>query len=109
MQDCETEEESQYLLELAIFMLSSTRDVIKFRHYGTNRLLRSLIKVLDLPNHIENIKKDKFLEEIRTELEMNTSLVKNDKAFADFLDGIIVKMLREYKLRLTSERKTEKG
>lgn len=93
--------EDQYLLDLALFMASSTRDVINFKHYGTNRLLRSLIRVLDLPNHVDHIKKDEFLEEIRMELEKNRSLTRDKEAFTAFLDQLIVKMLKEYKGRLT--------
>jgi hypothetical protein len=63
METYNTESEDQYLLELVIFMASSTRDVINFKHYGTLRLLRSLVKVLDLPNHVKHVKKDKFLDE----------------------------------------------
>jgi len=98
-------EEDQYLLELAIFMASSTRDVINFKHYGTIRLLRSLVKVLDLPNHVKHVKKDKFLDEIRMELEMNRSLTKDKEVFANFLDDLIVKMLKEYRSRLTQKQR----
>ena len=102
MESFESEkEENEYLLDLAIFMASSTRDVINFKHYGTNRLLHSLIRVLDLPNNVKQIKKDEFLEEIRMELEKNMLLTRDEEAFATFLDQLIVKMLKEYRRRLT--------
>ena len=104
-----TEEEgSQYLLELAIFIASSTRDAIHWKHYGTLRLLDSLIKVLDLPNHIQCIEKDRFLEEVKIELEKNKSLRTEEEAFADFLDEVIQKMLKEYRNRLTLTKKPKK-
>ena len=93
-------EEDHYLLELAIFMASSTRDVINFKHYGTYRLLQSLIRVLDLPSHIEHIKKDEFLEKIRVELDEFREKRKDKEAFTRFLDQLIVKMLKEYRQRL---------
>lgn len=93
----------EYLLELAIFMMSSARDVIKSQHYGTNRLLSSLTKVLYLPNQVEGMEKDGFLEEIRGELEKARPLMKDSKALSKFLDEMIVKMLKEYRHRLTSD------
>jgi len=97
-------EEDHYLLELAIFMTSSTRDVVNFKHYGTSRLLESLTRVLDLPNHTKHIKKDEFLEKIRVELdELRDEFLekrKDKEAFITFLDRLIVKMLEEYRRRL---------
>ena len=108
MESCKSEkEEGHYLLELAIFMAASTRDVINFKHYGTLRLLRSLIKVLDLPNHVNHIEKDKFLKGIKMELEKNSSLTRDEEAFTTFLDQLIVKMLKEYRRRLTLKAKRQ--
>lgn len=98
--------ENAYLLELSIFMASSARDVTKFTHYGPVRLLRSLYKVLDLPNHIEIVDKDEFLEEIKQELahalEDDRSLTRDEEALKIFLDQLITRMLKEYRCRLTT-------
>jgi hypothetical protein len=100
------EKGSSYLLELSIFMASSARDVTKFKHYGTVRLLRSLYKLLDLPNHIEIVDKDEFFEEIKKELaralEDDRSLTRNEEALTIFLDQLIIRMLKEYRRRLTT-------
>ena len=102
-QDAHTEKEkSEYLLDLAIFMASSTRDVIHFEHYGAWRLLSALIRVLDISNYVEHLKKDRFLDEVRKELLENRPLIKDKEAFAVFLDQLIVKMLEEYKHRLNA-------
>jgi hypothetical protein len=93
-------EEDDYLLELAIFMASSTRDVVNFKHYGPYRLMQSLIRVLDLPSHIEHIKKDEFLEKIRRELDEFLEKRKDKEAFTRFLDQLIMRMLEEYRHRL---------
>ncbi len=91
-----------YLLELAIFMASSTRDAIKWRQYAPLRLLQSLIKVLDFPNKIKEIESDEFLEEIKDLLEENRELRREEEAFETFMDEIIAKLIKEYENRLRS-------
>ena len=105
MEKCETEMHGEpYMLELVLFMMSSARDIITFEHYALNRLLRSLAKVLDLPNRTDSIKKDRFLDEIRREIEGNIPLTRDKEALAVFLDRLIQKTLSEYEHRLTSKR-----
>jgi hypothetical protein len=96
-----SERDNTHLLELAIFMASSTRDAIKWRQYAPLRLLQSLIKVLDLPNKVKWIEKgDDFLEEIRTLLEENVDLRRDEEAFETFMDDIVARLIKEYESRL---------
>lgn len=99
-----TERKDVHLLDLAIFMASSARDAIKFKQYEPIRILRSLTKVLELPDHLNCIEKDGFLEGIREELvytlENSRPLKNKERTLTTFLDKAIIKMIREHKRRL---------
>ena len=87
-----------YLIETALFITSSAREVVKWQQYGSLRLYQTLIKFLDLPNKIDVIKKDEFLEKIKQEMENNMSLRRDEEKYEKFLDSLIVKMHYNAKL-----------
>lgn len=89
-----------YILETALFIASSTREVIQWKQYGSLRLSQILIKFLNLPNEIDSLEQDPFLFEIKNEIENNIELRRDDEKYEKFLDSIIVKMMDEYKKRL---------
>jgi hypothetical protein len=89
-----------YMIETALFIASSSREVIKWEQYGSLRLSQTLIKFLNLPNEIEILEKDAFLEKIKNEVENNMDLRRDKEKYEQFLDSLILKMMDEYKKRL---------
>jgi hypothetical protein len=93
-------ENNIYMIETALFIASAAREVIKWQHYGSLRLIQTLTKFLDMPSKLESLEKDAFLENIKKEIHENSDLRSNEEKYEKFLDTIIVKMLDEYKKRL---------
>jgi hypothetical protein len=93
-------ENNTYMIETALFIASSAREVVKWQQYGSLRLTQTLIKFLNLQNEIEAIKRDDFLEKIKEEMENNMNLRRDEEKYENFLDNLVIKMMEEYKKRL---------
>jgi hypothetical protein len=94
-----------YLLELAAFMVMSARGVIDEGFmYGPFRLVDAVSRLAELPEYADCIKEDKFLAEVKKEIDGNkNTLMESEQRFTDFLDGLAVKIARELKRRALKE------
>ena len=92
--------DNNYIMETALFIASSIREVIKWKQYGTLRLSQTFIKILNISNEIESLKRDEFLENIKNDFEKNMHLRLDEQKYEEFLDDLIIRMLIEYKKRL---------
>jgi len=95
---------SDYMLELALFILTSARTVVdEPSRYGPKRLMDSLQRVLEIPQHVDRVKEDPFLSSILSELKQRedmqiSSVVYTDK-FRNFLDSLIERFMEELERR----------
>ena len=99
---------SDYMLELALFILTSARTVVdEPSRYGPKRLMDSLQRVLEIPRHVDGVKEDPFLSSILSELknreDMQISSVVYTEKFRNFLDSLIEKFVQELERRKASD------
>ena len=94
-------ENNNYMIETALFIASSAREVIEWQQYGSLRLSQTLVKFLNLQNELSITEKDAFLEKIKNEIKNNMDLRRDKEKYKKFLDSLIVEMMDEYKKRLS--------
>jgi hypothetical protein len=92
---------NEYLFELATFLAMSARGCIdEPPSYGPFRLIDALSRLIDLPKHAACLSEDKFLENIKKEVDEKKYLVMSDmKKFRKFLDEMVSRFAVELKKR----------
>ena len=96
-----TDTGDEYLFELATFLAMSARGCMdEPPSYGPFRLIDGLSRLIDLPKYAACLSEDKFLEDIKNEVDEKKFLVMSDmKGFRRFLDELISRFAIELKKR----------
>ena len=91
----------EFIFEYSIFLITAARGTLdEPKTYGALRLLDGITRLTDLYSKSPEIKPDKFLLEIRQEIQ--TSLdraMKSEEMLTEFLDGLVIKFTDEIKRR----------
>ncbi len=92
---------NEYLFELATFLVMSAKGCMdEPPSYGPFRLIDALSRLINLPKHATCLSEDKFLEDIKKEVDEKKYLVMSDmKKFRRFLDEMVSRFAVELKNR----------
>jgi len=84
---------SEYLLEVAAFLVMSARGVIEEGFlYGPFRLVDAVGRLAELPRHAPCIKEDAFLTQVKKEIEEKKgTLMESEEKFVEFLDELVAR------------------
>ena len=93
----------KYLFDIAIFLATSARGCIEEPPlYGPFRLIDALSRLIELPNYVICLKKDRFLAKMKKVIDAKKFLVISDvEGFKAFLDEVIQEFAKELKKRET--------
>jgi hypothetical protein len=101
MSDGSSESLEDFLFEYSIFLITAARGTLDEPHtYGALRLIDGITRLTELYSKSSAVKPDRFLLEIRKEIQANLdSVMKSDEAFTKFIEGLIVKFTDEMERR----------
>ncbi len=96
-----TDKGNEYLFELATFLATSARGCIdEPPSYGPFRLIDALSRLIDLPKYSACLSEDKFLKDVKKEVDEKKYLVMSDmKEFHRFLEELVSRFAIELKKR----------
>jgi hypothetical protein len=92
----------EYLFEIGAFLISSAKGCLREpKLYGPLRLLTAFSKMALLPEHVPCLKEDKFLLDLRGEIEEKVVplVVSDPEKFKQFIKDLSVKLAGEIKKR----------
>jgi len=90
-----------FLFEYSLYLLTSARGTVdEPKIYGALRLVDGIVRLEHIYSKCPGLKKDKFLLEIKSEIQTNLDRVlKSEEEFAKFMDSLIAKFTDEIKRR----------
>jgi Family of unknown function (DUF6092) len=90
-----------FIFEYSLFLITAARGTLDEPHtYGALRLLDAITRLTDIYSKFPEIPPDKFLLEVRDEIQRNLDLaMKSEDRLTEFMDGLIVKFTDEMKRR----------
>lgn len=94
-------EGNEYLFELATFLAVSASGCIDAPpNYGALRLIEALSRLADLPKYSSCLSEDKFLMDIKKDIDEKSSLIlSNTEKFRRFIDELVSLFATELKER----------
>ncbi|MFQ6125241.1 MAG: DUF6092 family protein [Candidatus Heimdallarchaeota archaeon] len=95
-----------FLFEIATFLVMCAKECLDpfNKHYAPLRMLRTIGKLADFPLYVTELKEDRFLQQIKQELENAGSLVMNEpEAFGDFVNKLVDQFVDEMQKRSQEE------
>ena len=92
-----------FLFEYSIFLVTAARGTLdEPRTYGALRLIDSITRLTELYSKTSTVKPDKFLLEVRKEIQMKLdNVMQSEEAFTAFIEQLIVKFTDEMEKRYT--------
>jgi hypothetical protein len=97
----ETDALSEFIFEFSIFLITAARGTLdEPRTYGALRLIDGITRLTELYEKSEEIQPDRFLLEIRAEIQENLDqAMKSEELLIKFMDKLILKFTDEMKRR----------
>lgn len=91
----------EFVFGLAMYMLTSARGLVDEPSiYGPLRLIESISRLVDLPDHAACVGRDAFLNRMKKQIDENKYVVMDsEEKFVVFLDGLIKEFAAELKRR----------